>query len=79
VHDIPREFNVDFLVHDLNHRNIKGSKAVGEPPLMLAISVWTAVKDAIYRFKKTKNKNHHQQIPLQVPATQEVVLMEMQK
>jgi xanthine dehydrogenase large subunit len=79
VHDIPREFNVDFLVHDLNERNIKGSKAVGEPPLMLAISVWTAVKDALYRIKKLKNKDHKSTISLQVPATQEVVLMEMQR
>ena len=45
------------------------SKAIGEPPLMLAISVWLAIRDAIaslaeYRFAPT----------LDAPATPERVL-----
>jgi xanthine dehydrogenase large subunit len=48
---------------------IHRSKAVGEPPLMLAISVWLAIRDAIasladYRIAPT----------LDAPATPERVL-----
>jgi xanthine dehydrogenase large subunit len=70
VHDIPRLFNIEFIENNLNARNLKGSKAVGEPPLMLAISVWTAVKNAM------ANKLGNKKIPqLVVPASSEAVLM----
>jgi len=77
VHDIPREFSVKFIENPLNERNVKGSKAVGEPPLMLAISVWTAVKNALAYDARIKNKS--QKIPkLKLPATQEAVLMSLE-
>lgn len=46
IHDTPREFYVELLE---NHEptNIRGSKAVGEPPLLLAISVWAAIRNAL--------------------------------
>jgi xanthine dehydrogenase large subunit len=44
---IPAHFNI-ALWHEANHEdNVFGSKAVGEPPFMLAISVWEAYRDAI--------------------------------
>jgi xanthine dehydrogenase large subunit len=46
VHDVPRILNVDWIEHD-NPINVAGSKAVGEPPLLTAISVWCAVKHAL--------------------------------
>ncbi len=46
------------------------SKAVGEPPLMLAISVFHALKDAIASVANTKISPH-----LNAPATPEAVLM----
>lgn len=70
VQDIPRIFNVELIENDLNSKNLKGNKAVGEPPLMLAISVWTAVKNALSYSGKTAG--------LAVPASQESVLMELQ-
>jgi xanthine dehydrogenase large subunit len=77
VHDIPREFKIQFIENPLNERNVKGSKAVGEPPLMLAISVWTAVKNALAYDARKKNKT--QKIPkLKLPATQEAVLMSLE-
>jgi xanthine dehydrogenase large subunit len=77
VHDIPREFNIHFIENPLNERNVKGSKAVGEPPLMLAISVWTAVKNALAYDARKKNKT--EKIPkLKLPATQEAVLMSLE-
>jgi xanthine dehydrogenase large subunit len=46
VMDLPREFHLDWIEHE-NPVNLKGSKAVGEPPLLTAISVWCAVKHAL--------------------------------
>jgi xanthine dehydrogenase large subunit len=46
AYDVPADFNV-ALFNRANHKpTIHRSKAVGEPPLMLAISVWCALRDA---------------------------------
>ncbi|XP_069682967.1 xanthine dehydrogenase-like [Periplaneta americana] len=47
VSDIPTEFNVSLLQGSSNPRAIYSSKAVGEPPLFLASSIFFAIKDAI--------------------------------
>jgi xanthine dehydrogenase large subunit len=67
VTDVPAEFNVAFLDHE-NPVNLYGSKAVGEPPLLLGISVWTAVKHALSFVSGG-------QVPkMNLPATNEEVL-----
>lgn len=48
--EMPEIFNVNFLEHAADPDVIYGSKAVGEPPLMLAISVREALRDAIAAF-----------------------------
>ena len=46
--DVPPIFNARILADAPNREaTIFRSKAVGEPPLMLAISVWLAIRDAI--------------------------------
>ncbi|XP_022619725.1 xanthine dehydrogenase/oxidase, partial [Seriola dumerili] len=45
--DIPTELTVSLLRDALNDKAIFSSKAVGEPPLFLAASVFYAIKDAI--------------------------------
>ncbi|XP_022080496.1 xanthine dehydrogenase/oxidase-like isoform X2 [Acanthaster planci] len=45
--DIPAEFNVSLLTRAPNPFAICSSKAVGEPPLFLAASVFFAIKNAI--------------------------------
>jgi xanthine dehydrogenase large subunit len=45
--EIPAVFNVAFLPRAAEADVVFGSKAVGEPPLMLAISVREALRDAI--------------------------------
>jgi xanthine dehydrogenase large subunit len=45
--EVPEVFHVDFLERAPDPDVIFGSKAVGEPPLMLAISVREAIRDAI--------------------------------
>jgi xanthine dehydrogenase large subunit len=75
IQDIPRTLNIDFLENDSNSKNIQGSKAVGEPPLLLGISVWTAIKNALsYKLEDSK-KNKREMVAeiknLPVPITQE--------
>lgn len=48
--ELPEQFNVNFLERAAEPGVIFGSKAVGEPPLMLAISVREAIRDAIAAF-----------------------------
>lgn len=55
AHDLPEIFNVALYDQPNNEDTVYHSKAVGEPPLMLAISVWCALLDACasvadYRF-----------------------------
>jgi xanthine dehydrogenase large subunit len=47
IGDLPEVFNVDTIVNEGNVLNVAASKAVGEPPLLLGISVYCAVKNAL--------------------------------
>ncbi|HLJ97087.1 MAG TPA: molybdopterin cofactor-binding domain-containing protein, partial [Gemmataceae bacterium] len=68
VTDLPPIFNVAFLDNREHRWNVYSSKAVGEPPLMLGISVWMAIKHALSFVSAG-------QIPrLNLPATNEEVL-----
>jgi xanthine dehydrogenase large subunit len=44
---IPEHFKVELWPEANREDNVFGSKAVGEPPFMLAISVWEAIRDAV--------------------------------
>ncbi|MBY0358690.1 MAG: xanthine dehydrogenase molybdopterin binding subunit [Candidatus Obscuribacterales bacterium] len=46
IQDIPKVLNVNWI-DKVNPVNVKGSKAVGEPPLVLGLAVWAAVKNAL--------------------------------
>jgi xanthine dehydrogenase large subunit len=48
--EVPEVFHVDFLERAAEPGVVMGSKAVGEPPLMLAISVREAIRDAAAAF-----------------------------
>ena len=48
--EVPAVWNVDFLERAAEPGVIFGSKAVGEPPLMLALSAREAIRDAIAAF-----------------------------
>lgn len=69
--DVPPHFRVHIL-EDAPNRvpTIFRSKAVGEPPLMLAISVWLALRDAVARTGNYKSLPN-----LNAPATPEAILM----
>jgi xanthine dehydrogenase molybdopterin binding subunit/xanthine dehydrogenase small subunit len=74
VGDRPLEFNVQFLKNATQKNTILGSKAVGEPPLMLAISVREAIRNAIAAFGQSKDE-----IELRIPATCEAIWTAIQK
>ena len=50
ISDAPLDFRVNLLADAAQPHTIHGSKAVGEPPLMLAISVREALRDALAAF-----------------------------
>ena len=74
VGDRPLEFNVRLLENATQPNTIFGSKAVGEPPLMLAISVREAIRDAVAAFGSGKGE-----IELRSPATCEAIWLAIQK
>jgi xanthine dehydrogenase large subunit len=68
--DVPPVFNVKLLENAPSREaTIFHSKAVGEPPLLLATAVWTALKDAIGAVGDGKTA-----VRLDAPATPERVL-----
>ncbi len=70
VGDVPEDFRVSIWQRGRNRENaIYRSKAVGEPPLMLGISVFHALRDAVAACGTGG------QVELDAPATPERVLM----
>lgn len=45
--DVPAHFKIELWPEANREDNVHGSKAVGEPPFMLAISVYEALRDAV--------------------------------
>ena len=67
--DVPEDFRVNLWASKGNREDtIYRSKAVGEPPLMLATSVFSAITFAIASLEKGKLP------PLDAPATPEAIL-----
>jgi xanthine dehydrogenase molybdopterin binding subunit len=74
VGDIPKDFRAKLLEGVPNPNTIRRSKAVGEPPFILALSVWLAIKDAI-----SAVGNHEIEPEFSLPATNEVILLSVEK
>ncbi|MSP16960.1 MAG: xanthine dehydrogenase molybdopterin binding subunit [Myxococcales bacterium] len=70
VQDTPRDFRIRLLGNEENRANVRGTKAAGEPPLLLALSVWTAIGDAVAQSPERDGAWPQ----LEVPATQEECL-----
>jgi xanthine dehydrogenase large subunit len=74
VQDIPADFRVKLLENVPNPVDtIRRSKAVGEPPFMLALSVWLAIKDAI-----SSVGNNEIEPEFSLPATNETILLSIE-
>jgi len=68
AYDLPTVFNTNLFERPNLEDSVYSSKAVGEPPLILGIAVWCALRDAcssIARYKMSPK--------LAVPATPEQV------
>jgi len=74
VGDMPQAFNVTLLKNSAQKGVVYGSKAVGEPPFMLAISVREAIRDAVAAFGPAGVE-----VPLPLPATCEAIFMAIQR
>ena len=75
--DIPAHFKVALYQVPNFEDNVGGSKAVGEPPFMLAISVYEALRHAIASARDKQGKTGV--VQLQAPATAEHVLQALQR
>ncbi|MDP3275145.1 MAG: molybdopterin-dependent oxidoreductase [Deltaproteobacteria bacterium] len=70
VQDTPRDFRIELIENHDNLQNVRGTKAVGEPPLLLGLSVWTAVRDALYALAPVEHT-----LPATLPMTLERILL----
>ena len=75
VSDMPKKFNVEIYKEGKNKEDVVNkSKTTGEPPLMLAMSVFFAIKDAI------ASKSNYEKTPkLDAPATPEKILLSISR
>lgn len=73
VSDVPEKFTTTLWQSDGNKaETIYRSKAVGEPPVMLAVSVFSAIFDAVASLNEDSLKG---QVPdLQAPATPQAIM-----
>ena len=67
--DAPLHFKVNLLSKADQHNVIHGSKAVGEPPFLLAIGILSALRHAIASYNEAKQVE-----ALPIPCTPEAVL-----
>jgi xanthine dehydrogenase large subunit len=75
ISDTPKKFNVEIFKKGSNVEDVVNKqKTTGEPPLMLAMSVFFAIKDAI------ASLSNYKKIPeLDAPATPEKILKSINK
>jgi xanthine dehydrogenase large subunit len=70
---VPADLRVALFKNSNREETIYRSKAVGEPPLMLGISVFAAIADALHSLAPGKP------VPLDAPATAESILRAVQQ
>jgi xanthine dehydrogenase large subunit len=73
IGDLPEVFNLRFLENPDSRVSLLRSKSLGEPPLLLAISVWAAAKQAVSAVSPAAASR------LSLPATGEVLLLAMEQ
>ena len=66
--DVPEDFRVKLYEGGRLPETIYHSKAVGEPPVMLALSVFSAIGDAVHSLRPGTP------VPLDAPATPEAIM-----
>ena len=75
ITDIPKKFNIEIFKKGKNiEKVVNKAKTTGEPPLMLAMSVFFAIKDAIASLS-----NYEKTPDIDAPATPEKILLSIKK
>lgn len=74
IGDMPEDFRVQLLQDYPNPRAIRRSKAVAEPPFMLAFATWLAIKDAI-----SAVAGYSIEPEFRLPATNEAILLSVEQ
>lgn len=69
--EVPIEFHVELLRDNPFPKGVLGSKAIGEPPFMLAYSVLGAAKKAIASVRREHGLSEHFQMPM--PCTVDAI------
>mmetsp|Transcript_12562 Transcript_12562/g.32536 ORF Transcript_12562/g.32536 Transcript_12562/m.32536 type:complete len:90 (+) Transcript_12562:154-423(+) len=68
--DIPVTFNVTLLPKSPNSHGVLGSKAVGEPPLILSVAAVAAVRKALQAYRAGQDgKDKSAFVDLPAPCT----------
>ena len=73
VTDVPPDFRCQLFPNEDNLHCVRRSKAVGEPPLLLGVAVWAAVKNALAQLKSAQLDSAIDPV-LRLPATGEEIL-----
>jgi xanthine dehydrogenase large subunit len=73
--EVPEVFEVNFFERATQPGVVMGSKAIGEPPLMLAISVREAIRDAVGAF----GRGGGDVVTFAIPATPERVFFAIRR
>jgi len=71
IHFTPKDIEIEFLETCENSAGLKGSKAIGEPPLMYGIGAFFAILNAMKAFNPVK------EYKFSAPITPEKVLLEL--
>lgn len=81
IADMPIDFRTEIVQNRSNPEDtVFNSKAVGEPPFMLGMSVWSALKDAVHAVAlENAQEGERVTVHLDTPATPERVLWAMEK
>ena len=74
IAELPEVFNVNLLEGYPNPGTIRQSKAVGEPPFMLGISAWSAVKNTLAELG-----NFEKDPEISIPATHDRIVVAVKK
>jgi xanthine dehydrogenase molybdopterin binding subunit/xanthine dehydrogenase small subunit len=75
VECMPRALRIDFLEGSEERINLLSSKAVGEPPFVLGLSVWAAAKQALAGLGPSTRRSP----ALNLPATSEELLRHLSR
>lgn len=81
--EMPGEMNVHFLDQELvggvGESAVYGSKAVGEPPFTLSLSVREAMREAVAEFGVESGSDARPRVALSLPATPEEVFWAVER